>query len=736
MAVSKAAIERLERLKSNIEAFLKLHKNPYNSSVHNEMADKLVQLNQLLGKLNFDQDNPNAVEENMAASMGGDSRSTTTTEENISTTPITNNLARSISDSVGAGGANKEEDVKTVQGWLNSHGATLAVNGQADNALTNEIKKFQRRLGQTRPDGRVDAGKNTWKGLLGEIPVGPPSTGVSSIIQGGESGAAGYNAYNRGTQGNTIVGPNGHRELTAMTLATVMANQALDKSHADYLFAVGKYQLIPSTLKEGVAALNLDTSLKFDVNTQELLFSGYLMDKKRPQISAYIKGTAGNSAFAAGLAAAQEWASIAVPEGHAKAGRSYYDGVGGNSAHITAEDFLGVLDEAKANYQQYIAQGMSDADAYKAAVSGVEDAANSSGTDSNSTDNDTETPPPTSSPEDNTSNANDNTTPTTLSITASVGDGGSNQEADVKIIQELLNQNGATLTVDGKIGPNTIAAIHAFQTSINIPPDGLISPNKNTWKGLINGSKTTSDIPTDDSNDNTDTNTPLSITASVGDGGSNQEADVKIIQELLNQKGAQLTVDGQIGPNTIAAIHAFQTSINIPPDGLISPNKNTWKGLIGSGGSVDPKANTGGDGNFDPGEPLAAGSKPSSSNFKYEEFISPRDPVREVPQQYWANLQKLMNNLEIIRSALGTSMNINSGYRSPDYNAQIGGASASKHMLAQAADISTSLPPSQVYDTIAQLIQDGKITPGGLGKYKNFTHYDVRGSYTPFQGAY
>jgi hypothetical protein len=393
----------------------------------------------------------------------------------------TSNLSRSISASVGKGGTNKQEDVDTVRGWLNSHGARIEATGPSDNKLINEIKKFQRRLGSSRPDGRVDPGKNTWKGLIGEKPVGPPSTGVSSIIQGGESGAAGYNAYNRGTRGNSIVGPNGHRELVAMTLATIMTNQSRPKNHAEYLFAVGKYQMIPATLKEGVRALNLDTSLKYDPATQELLFSGYLMDKKRPQISAYIKGLPGNSAFKAGLAGAQEWASIAVPEGHAKAGRSFYDGIGGNSAHITAADFLSALDEAKADYQKFRSQGMSDADAYKAAVSGVESTANSGGSgDGNDTGSGSDTG------SGNDTGSGSNTGGGSRSITASVGAGGVNNEADVRTVQELLNGKGAKLTVDGKNGNNTETAIRSFQRSLGQNnPDGRVDPGKNTWKGLI-----------------------------------------------------------------------------------------------------------------------------------------------------------------------------------------------------------------------------------------------------------
>ncbi|MGH1337412.1 MAG: D-Ala-D-Ala carboxypeptidase family metallohydrolase [Aureispira sp.] len=730
MPISNDLIQRLEELKTNIETFLRLHKNPYDSSVHNELAAKLERVELMLKNLNTTGDNDtddscshtdtggdtsgmggddtssDTVDDGSGmggddtssdtvddgSGMGGDDTSSDTVDDGSGTdeedtsdnSTDTSNLARTISASVGDGGTNNEEDVRTVQGWLNSHGASLEVNGQSDTSLINEIKKFQRRLGNSRPDGKVDPGYDTFKGLIGEKPVGPPSTGVSSIIQGGESGAAGYNAYNRGTVGNTTRGPNGPRVLIEMTLATIMTNQKRAKDHADYLFAVGKYQLIPDTLALGVTALNLDTSLKYNESTQELLFSGYLMDKKRPQISAYIKGESGSTAQKAGLAAAKEWASIACPpnttrKGIDVSGKSYYDGIGGNTAHITHEDFVATLDEAKVEYQKYLGQGMSDADAYKAAVSGVEDTANSGG--------------------DSTSNETDTSTDT--------GDG----------------MGGGTDT----------------STDTGDGMGGGTDTSTDTGDGMGDG---TDETGTDDTAGD---NTTDSISGSVGRGGDNTEADVKIVQELLNGKGGELTVDGKIGNKTIGSIESFQSSLGQSnPDGLVEPGKNTWKGLIGSGGSVDSSVvSTGGSGSssgsgsasagFDPGEPLESGSRPSTSNFSLEEFAvsgSRPDLVTLPPQDKWSTVQKVFNNLEVIRTAAEGSITINSGYRNPNLNSAVGGASSSKHMLCQAADITCSTKsPAQLHAIILRLMQEGKITPGGLSEYSTFVHYDIRGSY-------
>lgn len=74
-----------------------------------------------------------------------------------------------------------------------------------------------------------------------------------------------------------------------------------------------------------------------------------------------------------------------------------------------------------------------------------------------------------------------------------------------------------------------------------------------------------------------------SISGSVGKGGDNKLEDVKLVQELLNKKGQNLTVDGDCGRNTIAAIEAFQQSEFGWKDGRIDPGGKSWGAL--SGGS-------------------------------------------------------------------------------------------------------------------------------------------------------
>lgn len=126
-----------------------------------------------------------------------------------------------------------------------------------------------------------------------------------------------------------------------------------------------------------------------------------------------------------------------------------------------------------------------------------------------------------------------------------------------------------------------------------------------------------------------------------------------------------------------------------------------------------------------------------TKNFNSEEFAC--NDGTAVPEKFLPNVQKLAKNLQIIRDrvnekygkAVGKEIGIvvNSGYRTATYNKKVGGAPSSQHLTASAGDSkAVGITIKQYYDTIIELIKEGKIHNGGVGLYNTFVHYDVRQS--------
>ena len=117
----------------------------------------------------------------------------------------------------------------------------------------------------------------------------------------------GYGSYNRGVAGDT---PKPIIDITKLTVAEIMIKQ--NKKLADgkkELFAVGKYQFIPVTLRESVLdkRVEVNESDLFNQDTQEKLFMHLIY--KRPKLYAYISKTSNDIDGAINELAA-EFASI------------------------------------------------------------------------------------------------------------------------------------------------------------------------------------------------------------------------------------------------------------------------------------------------------------------------------------------------------------------------------------------------------------------------------------------
>ncbi len=130
----------------------------------------------------------------------------------------------------------------------------------------------------------------------------------------------------------------------------------------------------------------------------------------------------------------------------------------------------------------------------------------------------------------------------------------------VSTLQSLLNAHGHALAVDGSFGPDTLAAVKAFQSAAGLSVDGIVGPNtKNALYSNVGGGAPT----------------PIRLTSSACPANMRQgERDgcVTELQSLLNQNGAQLTMDGIFGPATLGAVEDFQSAAGLSVDGIVGPN--------------------------------------------------------------------------------------------------------------------------------------------------------------------
>lgn len=117
-----------------------------------------------------------------------------------------------------------------------------------------------------------------------------------------------------------------------------------------------------------------------------------------------------------------------------------------------------------------------------------------------------------------------------------------------------------------------------------------------------------------------------------------------------------------------------------------------------------------------------------TKNFTRQEFDC-KDGTK-VPAEFLPNVQELANNLQVLRDYIGEPVMITgSGYRTPKHNKKVGGAKFSQHLTASGADISAkNYTPKELALVIEKLIEEGKMKEGGIGVYKGFVHYDIRGT--------
>lgn len=152
-------------------------------------------------------------------------------------------------------------------------------------------------------------------------------------------GEGDYNAVNRGYAGDT---PGGIQGLTGLTFENYTVGQVIAYQRR-WLYAVGRYQMIPVTLRFAVAHSDVDNLDMFTPETQDKLMAALIL-YKRPAVGAYLRGDHDLVGWAMNEMAF-EWASVEY-----RNGRGFYDHIGGNRAHVSRLELKQVLREIKEDW--------------------------------------------------------------------------------------------------------------------------------------------------------------------------------------------------------------------------------------------------------------------------------------------------------------------------------------------------------------------------------------------------
>ena len=142
-----------------------------------------------------------------------------------------------------------------------------------------------------------------------------------------------YNAYFSNPQNRTI-------EFTTMTIAEVLNWQKEFVAQGSPSSAVGRYQIINTTLKGLVRQLSIDSSQKFDKPMQDRLAVALL---ERRGVKAYVNNEITRYEFAANIA--KEWAALPRVFGD-NPQDSYYASDGLNRSRVDVNKVLDVIKKA------------------------------------------------------------------------------------------------------------------------------------------------------------------------------------------------------------------------------------------------------------------------------------------------------------------------------------------------------------------------------------------------------
>jgi hypothetical protein len=204
---------------------------------------------------------------------------------------------------------------ETIKNWLTKNYKTVIALGGVF-ALYKIVKYFSGE--DTKPVKKEESNKSNISGFTKEMKY--PKL-MSEILKGESGGYNDHNYYKGGSLGGYVEGKYGKKysaltkNLTDYTLGQVIGFQNNSRSsNYGQLWAVGRYQIIPTTLTGTYKSAGLKLTDKFSAANQDKLAMALL--KGRPNLWKYLTKQVDDSLtnkYSAALDIAKTWSSVGVP---------------------------------------------------------------------------------------------------------------------------------------------------------------------------------------------------------------------------------------------------------------------------------------------------------------------------------------------------------------------------------------------------------------------------------------